>query len=44
MKRILLASTAFAVALWAMPVNAAEKLVISVWGGSWKELVEKTVA
>jgi putative spermidine/putrescine transport system substrate-binding protein len=44
MKRILLASAALAIGLWALPANAAEKLVISVWGGSWKDLVEQTVA
>lgn len=44
MKRILIASAALAVALWAAPASAAEKLVVSVWGGSWKDLVEQTVA
>gem|GEM_PF-188995 len=44
MKRILLASAAIAVGLWAMPAMAQEKLVVSVWGGSWKDLVEQTVA
>jgi putative spermidine/putrescine transport system substrate-binding protein len=44
MKRILVASVALAVGLWALPANAAEKLVVSVWGGSWKDLVEQTVA
>jgi len=32
MKRIFLASAAIAVALWALPVHAAEKLVVSAWG------------
>ena len=31
------------IALSATPSLAAEKLVISVWGGSWKDLVEQTV-
>jgi putative spermidine/putrescine transport system substrate-binding protein len=44
MKRLLIASAAIAVGLWAVPATAAEKLVISVWGGSWKDLVEQTVA
>jgi putative spermidine/putrescine transport system substrate-binding protein len=44
MKRILVASAALAVSLWAAPVSAAEKLVISSWGGSWKDLIEQTVA
>ncbi len=43
MKRILIASVALAVGLWAAPASAAEKLVVSVWGGSWKDLVEQTV-
>jgi putative spermidine/putrescine transport system substrate-binding protein len=44
MKRILVASAALAVSLWAAPVLAAEKLVISSWGGSWKDLIEQTIA
>ena len=44
MKRILIASAALAVGLWAAPAFAAEKLVISIWGGSWKDLVEQTAA
>ncbi len=47
MKRILIASKiaglALAVGLWAAPESAAEKLTISVWGGSWKDLVDQTV-
>ncbi len=44
MKRILVASAALAAILWAAPAFAAEKLVVSIWGGSWKDLVEQTVA
>jgi putative spermidine/putrescine transport system substrate-binding protein len=44
MKRILVASAVIAASLWALPAVAAEKLVISIWGGSWKDLVEQTVA
>ena len=44
MKRILAASAALAVTMWAAPSFAAEKLTISSWGGSWKELIEQTVA
>jgi putative spermidine/putrescine transport system substrate-binding protein len=44
MKRILVASVALAVTLWAVPVSAAEKLVISSWGGSWKDLIAQTAA
>ncbi|MET0867616.1 MAG: extracellular solute-binding protein, partial [Pseudorhodoplanes sp.] len=35
---------AAAIALSSTASLAAEKLVISVWGGSWKDLVEQTVA
>ena len=44
MKRCLFASAALAAALWASSAVAADKLVISIWGGSWKELVEQTAA
>jgi putative spermidine/putrescine transport system substrate-binding protein len=44
MKRIFLASVALAFGLSVIPAHAADELVISVWGGSWKDLVEKTVA
>ena len=36
--------TAIGLALSATTSLAAEKLVISTWGGSWKDLLEKTVA
>jgi len=41
MKRLLLALFAFA---FAMPAQAQDKLVVSIWGGSWRELVAETVA
>ena len=44
MKRIIIASAALAVGLWSAPVSAAEKLIISSWGGSWKDLIEQTIA
>jgi putative spermidine/putrescine transport system substrate-binding protein len=44
MKRILVASVALAVTLCAVPGSAAEKLVISSWGGSWKDLIAQTAA
>ncbi len=44
MKRILVASAALTAILWTAPAFAAEKLIISSWGGSWKELIEQTVA
>src|SRR5258705_10976575 len=41
MKRILLALFALAI---AVPAQAEDKLVISIWGGSWRDLVAETVA
>jgi putative spermidine/putrescine transport system substrate-binding protein len=41
MKRWLLA---FVVAAFAVPAQAQDKLVISIWGGSWRDLVADTVA
>ena len=44
MKRYLFASAAFAAALWTTCALAADKLVISSWGGSWKDLIAQTAA
>ena len=41
MKRLLL--TLFALAV-AVPAHAQDKLVVSIWGGSWRDLVADTVA
>ena len=41
MKRFLLALFALAM---AVPAQAQDKLVISIWGGSWRDLVAETVA
>jgi putative spermidine/putrescine transport system substrate-binding protein len=41
MKRILLALFALA---FALPAQAQDKLVVSIWGGSWRDLVADTVA
>ncbi|MET0219610.1 MAG: ABC transporter substrate-binding protein [Tardiphaga sp.] len=41
MKRFLLALFVLAM---AVPANAQDKLVISIWGGSWRDLVADTVA
>src|SRR3954463_12135822 len=45
MKRFWLAlfAVAFALAI-AVPAQAQDKLVISIWGGSWRDLVAETVA
>src|ERR1700730_8043431 len=44
MKRTLTIVAALAVALAATTANAADKLIISSWGGSWKDLISETVA
>src|SRR5476651_1829296 len=41
MKRLLLAIFALAI---AVPAQAQDKLVISIWGGSWRDLIAETVA
>ncbi|MFZ2069009.1 MAG: ABC transporter substrate-binding protein, partial [Xanthobacteraceae bacterium] len=41
MKRFLLALFALAI---AVPAHAQQKLVVSIWGGSWRDLVADTVA
>src|SRR5213082_2907719 len=49
MKR-LIAGAALLAAIWtapaflAAPALAADKLIVSSWGGSWKELIAETVA
>src|SRR3954449_8733261 len=45
MKRFWLALFAFVFSLAiAVPAQAQDKLVISIWGGSWRDLVAETVA
>jgi putative spermidine/putrescine transport system substrate-binding protein len=41
MKRFLLALFAMAI---AVPAQAQDKLIVSIWGGSWRDLVAETVA
>ena len=41
MKRLLFALFALSI---AVPAHAQEKLVVSIWGGSWRDLVADTVA
>src|SRR5271169_1862778 len=41
MKRFLLAIFALAI---VVPAQAQDKLVVSIWGGSWRDLVAETVA
>jgi putative spermidine/putrescine transport system substrate-binding protein len=42
--RRLFALAALLTAVWAAPTWAAEKLIISSWGGSWKDLISDTAA
>src|SRR5262245_31502868 len=44
MKRYVFGAAALVAALWTGSAVAADKLVVSIWGGSWKDLVEQTVA
>jgi putative spermidine/putrescine transport system substrate-binding protein len=44
MKRCLFASAVCAAVLWTTCALAADKLVISSWGGSWKDLIAQTAA
>jgi putative spermidine/putrescine transport system substrate-binding protein len=44
MKRCLIALVALALALPALPAAAQDKLVVSIWGGSWRDLVAATAA
>jgi putative spermidine/putrescine transport system substrate-binding protein len=43
MKRLSLIATLLLLAL-ALPAKAEDKLVISIWGGSWRDLVAETAA
>jgi putative spermidine/putrescine transport system substrate-binding protein len=42
MRRVV-ALVAVLATVWAVPAWAAEKLIISSWGGSWKDLIAETV-
>jgi putative spermidine/putrescine transport system substrate-binding protein len=42
--RRLIALAALLSTVWAAPTWAAEKLIISSWGGSWKDLIADTAA
>jgi putative spermidine/putrescine transport system substrate-binding protein len=44
MKRLWISLVALAIALPALPAAAQEPLVISMWGGSWRDLVANTAA
>jgi putative spermidine/putrescine transport system substrate-binding protein len=42
MKRNLVAGVVLAALAWSLPAQGAEKLIISSWGGSWKDLIAQT--
>lgn len=44
MLRVLLSAGLLLCGAWFAPLQAAEKLVVSVWGGSWKDMVAEIVA
>lgn len=44
MKRLCIVLVAFASLMPALPAIAQDKLVVSIWGGSWRDLVANTVA
>jgi putative spermidine/putrescine transport system substrate-binding protein len=44
MKRYWIALIALLLALPAVPAHAQQKLVVSIWGGSWRDLVADTAA
>jgi putative spermidine/putrescine transport system substrate-binding protein len=44
MKRLSTVLVAFALLVPALPAIAQDKLVVSIWGGSWRDLVANTVA
>jgi putative spermidine/putrescine transport system substrate-binding protein len=44
MKRLLALAIALCLVLQVLPAAAADKLVVSIWGGSWRDLVAETAA
>jgi putative spermidine/putrescine transport system substrate-binding protein len=44
MRRCLIALVACLLAVPALPAAAQDKLVVSIWGGSWRDLVAATAA
>ncbi len=44
MKRLSVLALGFGLLLLSFPAAAQEKLVVSIWGGSWRDLVAETVA
>jgi len=44
MKRLSILAFGFGLLLLSFPAAAQDKLVVSIWGGSWRDLVAETVA
>ena len=44
MKRLSILAFGFGLLLLSFPVAAQDKLVVSIWGGSWRDLVAATAA
>jgi putative spermidine/putrescine transport system substrate-binding protein len=44
MKRISILAIVLALALRALPAAAEDRLIVSIWGGSWRDLVADTAA
>ena len=44
MKRLSILAFGIGVLLLSFPAAAQDKLVVSIWGGSWRDLVAETVA
>ena len=43
MKRLAVLAFGFGLLLFSCPAAAQDKLVVSIWGGSWKDMVAETV-
>src|SRR5215813_10942260 len=43
-KRLSILAFGFGLLLLSFPAAAQDKLVVSIWGGSWRDLVAETVA
>src|ERR1700741_2102621 len=44
MKRLSVLALGLGLLLLSLPAAAQDKLVVSIWGGSWRDLVAETVA
>lgn len=44
LKKVLLLAGFMLASVWNWPAHSADKLVVSIWGGSWKDMVAEVVA